>query len=425
MQKDIRYPNGLRVVAYQLDSSFSTNIGIFVKAGTSSERSENYGCAHFLEHMLFKGTAKRTALDIAEAIDGIGGIINAYTTHEYTAFYTRSLIEDAPLALDVLFDMLTASSLDAVEIEKEKKVILEEINMYEDDPGSLVVEEFSKRLFKGSPLGTTILGDKKLLPKMTREILVRYYKEHYRPDKMILVVTGNFGEGLLRTIGETFGSLTPEDAPEGREEKADRARPFGIRIIEKPSLNQIYFAAGYEGFGKTNPDYNKLNLLNNILGASTSSYLFQELREKHSLCYDIGSFTSAFRSTGEFVINGGANTENFPLALAETRRILEELRRNGAGREEFDRAKKQMKSQLVMSFENPQNIMFKIASDCIYFGEYKGIDYAIAATEEIGYEEFNRFIADYLDLSSLSICLLGPKGSKSIKAIWEGYHEEA
>lgn len=424
MYKEIIYPNRLKLITYKLESSFSANIGVFINAGTRNERYQNHGCAHFLEHMLFKGTKKRTALDIAETIDGIGGIINAYTTHEFTSYYTRTLKEDSCLALDVLFDMLTQSSLDEEDIEKEKKVILEEINMYEDDPGNFVVEEFSKNLFKDSPYGSSILGDKKLVVKLDKKILKQYLESHYRPEKMILVVAGNFDEELLSAIGRTFGSLKPSSAQVEDEGDDGKATPFGIRILERDNVNQIYFAAGFEGVGKSSPHYYHLALLNNIVGASSSSYLFQQLREKLSLCYDIGSFTSAFKNTGEFIINGGANTENFPLALKELQTILARLSADGVKREEFDRSKKQIKSQLVMSFENPQNIMFMIASDIIYFDRFQEIGTIAGEIDNIGYEEFNRFVRAYLEPERLSICLMGPKGSKFLKGVWKGNHEK-
>lgn len=424
MYKEISLNNKLKILSYKLESSFTTNIGIFVKSGTKNEINENYGCAHFLEHMLFKGTKKRTAKEIAEEIDGIGGIINAYTTHEFTAFYTRTLKEEAGTALDVLFDMITNSLFDKEDIEREKKVILEEINMYEDDPNSFIQEEFSRNLFKNNELGYSILGDKKLIKKINKEILLSYFFTHYRPENMIISITGNFDDELINLIVNLFSEL--ENNQEKNEVQVNNeessSNNFGIKVFERDNINQIYFAIGMEGIGKINPDYNKLVLLNNVLGGSTSSYLFQEIREKHSLCYDIGSFTTVYRNTGELLVSGGANMENFSKALEAIFEIINKIKKDGITREEFDRTKKQIKSQTVMSFENPQNIMFKIATDYIYSNSYKGIDYLIASIEKISYEDLDEFTKNYLKIEKLNACFLGPKGTKQIISKWEELH---
>ncbi|MDD2371381.1 MAG: pitrilysin family protein [Firmicutes bacterium] len=414
--------NNLKILSYKIDSSFTTNIGIFIKSGTKNEININYGCAHFLEHMLFKGTKKRTAKDIAEEIDGIGGIINAYTTHEFTAFYTKTLKEEAITALDVLFDMLTNSLFDGDEIEKEKKVILEEINMYEDDPNSFIQEEFSKNIFKDTELGYSILGDKKLIKKINKNILLEYFNTHYRPENMVITVTGNFNDGLINLIEKLFTDNFLIREANAIENKLTPSHNFGVKIFERDNINQIYFAIGMEGLGKTNPDYNKLVLLNNILGGSSSSHLFQEIREKRSLCYDIGSFTTAYRNAGELLISGGANMENFELALEGIFSIINNISTNGISEEEFHRTKKQIKSQTLMSFENPQNIMFKMATDYIYNDSFKGIEVMVDLIENITYGELLEFIQIYLKKDKLNACFLGPKGTKKIVSKWEELH---
>lgn len=422
MYKETTLKNKLKILSYKIDSSFTTNIGIFIKSGTKNEINENYGCAHFLEHMLFKGTKRRSAKDIAEIIDGIGGVINAYTTHEFTAFYTKTLKEEAETALDVLFDMLFHSLFDKEEIEKEKKVILEEINMYEDDPNSFIQEEFSKNIFKNNELGYSILGDKKLIKKINKAILLKYYATHYRPENMIIAVTGNFDERLIDLIKKLF-SFQVEPVPEELlESKGVLSENFGVKVFERENINQVYFAIGMEGIGKINPNYNKLVLLNNILGGSSSSHLFQEIREKRSLCYDIGSFNTAYRNTGELLISGGANMENFELALEGIFEIVENISKKGISLSEFNRTKKQIKSQTVMSFENPQNIMFKMAIDYLYNNSFKGIENMVALIDQIGYKDLTEFIKIYLKKEKLNACFLGPKGTKKIVKKWEELH---
>lgn len=419
MLKEHKLKNGLTLITQKLDTSYSTNIGIFIKAGTQNELKDNYGCAHFLEHMLFKGTHKRTSVEIAEAIDGVGGLINAYTSHEYTGYYTRSLPEDALLSLDVLYDMITGSLFDPIEIEKEKKVILEEINMYEDDPNSFIVEEFTKHLYEGSPLGYNILGEKKLLRQVNREILMEYLETWYQPENMIMVIAGKIDKELVGMAERTFGSIRRNDKLSPEPIQDSQPKVFPIRIYERADVNQVYFIIGQESVGRTHPDYYRAVLLDTIVGASPSSYLFQQVREKLSLCYDISSYTSAFRNTGEFVIAGGANQENFPLALQEIHAILSKIREDGVTEIEFNRAKKQFKSRLVMTAESSKNIMFKTATAYVYFGRYSGVDDAIREVEEIGYHEFNEFVRGFIRLDRLNVCLLGPKGTKKMKKVWE------
>lgn len=422
MYKETTLKNKLKILSYKIDSSFTTNIGIFVKSGTKNEINENYGCAHFLEHMLFKGTKRRSAKDLAEIIDGIGGVINAYTTHEFTAFYTKTLKEEADTALDVLYDMLFHSLFDKAEIEKEKKVILEEINMYEDDPNSFIQEEFSKNIFKNNELGYSILGDKKLIKKINKEILLKYHTTHYRPENMIIAITGNFDEKLIDLIKKLFSFEVEPVTEEMLESKGALSNNFGVKVFERENINQIYFAIGMEGIGMINPDYNKLVLLNNILGGSSSSHLFQEIREKRSLCYDIGSFNTAYKNTGELLISGGANMENFELALEGIFEIIENISEKGISINEFNRTKKQIKSQTVMSFENPQNIMFKMATDYLYNNSFKGIDNMVAIIDQISYKNLTEFIRIYLKKEKLNACFLGPKGTKKIVKKWEELH---
>ncbi len=422
MYKERILDNKLKILSYKTDTFFTTNIGIFIKSGTKNEININYGCAHFLEHMLFKGTKKRSAKDISEVIDGIGGIINAYTTHEFTAFYTKTLKEEAKTALDVLYDMITNSLFDENEIEKEKKVILEEINMYEDDPNSFIQEEFSKNIFKDTELGYSILGDKELIKKINKKILLEYFNLNYRPENMIIIVTGNFNDDLINLIEKLFSEMVMIKEDNIIENTFNPSCKFGVKVFERENINQIYFAIGMEGLGKTYPDYNKLVLLNNILGGSSSSYLFQEIREKRSLCYDIGSFTTAYKNTGELLISGGANMENFELALEGIFGIIDVICNNGISYDEFNRTKKQIKSQTLMSFENPQNIMFKIATNYIYYNSFKGIELLISSIENITYIQLLEFINLYLKKENLNACFLGPKGTKKIVSKWGELH---
>ncbi len=236
---------------------------------------------------------------------------------------------------------------------------------------------------------------------------------------MIIAITGNFEEKLIDLIKKLFSFEVEPQQEYQFESNGDLSNDFGVKVFERENINQIYFAIGMEGIGKINPDYNKLVLLNNILGGSSSSHLFQEIREKRSLCYDIGSFNTAYRNTGELLISGGANMENFAQALEGIFEIIENISKNGINLNEFNRTKKQIKSQTVMSFENPQNIMFKMATDYLYNNSFKGIENMVNLIDQIGYKDLTEFIKNYLKKEKLNACFLGPKGTKKILKKWE------
>ena len=419
MIREIACKNGLKVILHPVENAYSANIGVFIKAGTINEENDNYGCAHFLEHMLFKGTARRNARELAEAIDGVGGSLNAYTSHEYTCFYTRTLPEDGALALDVLGDMIAGSVLAEEEIEKEKMVILEEISMYEDDPQSFVFDTFTRSMYAGSPLGASILGDRELVKEMDRKRLMAYYSRHYRPDNMILVITGAIFQELEQQIQEIFGALPEPDDLETPADIPNHPVAFGLKTYERENVSQTHFVMGLPGFGKTHPEYYSLMILSNILGGSPSSRLFQELREKRPLCYDIGSYSAGFRDVGELVISGGASPESFPEALRTIREITDDLARSGVSEDEFQRGRKQIKSRLVLGGESPKNILFHVGSAYVYHDGYKETGELLDMLDGITYQGFQEFVRTYFRNQEFRACILGPVGSHNLKADWE------
>lgn len=419
MYKEINLDNKLKLILLKNKNIHTVNIGIFIGAGAKDEDTfHNYGCAHFLEHMMFKGTENISATEIAEALDDLGGYGNAYTNNEFTVFYNKVLQEDSFKAVDILYDMLFNSTMDEDEIEKEKKVIVEEINMYEDEAGSFILEEFSKNLFSRQGLGNSILGEKKYVKKINKKILLNFYQQHYVPEKMVVVVTGNYNEKLIGYLKRKFSAL--ESAEQQLEvNKKVIINNFSFALHEKAKISQIYFALGGEGVSKNDSEYIKTILFNNILGGNSSSYLFQKLREELSLCYDISSFTTAFENTGELVISGGVNVKQFPLALREIVKILEEIKVAGIKKIDFERAKKQLKRQIVMSLDNMHNMMFSLGIDVLYYSKPKLIDELIAEIDGISYSSFNKFVKRYLKALKLNLCVLAPKGTDDIEKQWE------
>ena len=418
MYQEIHLNNKLRIVLLKSTDIHTVNIGFFIGAGSKNADSlHNYGCAHFLEHMFFKGTKNISTSKLAEILDDLGGYANAYTNNEFTVFHNKVLREDAKKALDIFYEMIFNNSFKKEDIEKEKKVINEEINMYEDEPSSLILEEFSKNLFKGNGLGNSILGEKEYVKDMNKKILSDFHKKYYSPQNIILVITGNYNEGFIEYTKDKLNGLRSFLLPANEEE--EKINNFGFKLYEKEKLSQIYFALGTKALGKNDPNYLKIVLLNNIIGGNSSSYLFQKLREELSLCYDISSFTTAFKKTGEMVITGGVNENRFNLALREIFAILNKIMAEGIAKKDFLRGQKQLKRQIVMSWENMHNLMFNIGIDVLYYDKPKMIEEVIESIDEIDYADFNSFAKEYIKASQMNLCVLAPKGSGNLEKIWK------
>jgi len=345
-----RLPNGLRIVTEHVPGLESAAIGIWVNAGGRHERVEQNGIAHFLEHMAFKGTARRTALQIAEEIEDVGGYINAYTSREATAYYARVLKDDVPLALDVLADIVLNPAFDPSEIEVERGVILQEIGQALDTPDDIIFDWLQEAAYPGQPLGRTILGPAERVRRFGRADLARFVAEHYGPDRMILSAAGAVDhEAILRDAERLFGHVTPLGA--FGEERADFT---GGERREVKNLEQVHLALALEGPGYCVDDVYTAQIFATLLGGGMSSRLFQEARERRGLCYTIFAQAGAYADTGMLTIYAGTGTDDAGPLVDLT---VEELRRaaSDVSETEVQRARAQMKAGMLMGLESPSS----------------------------------------------------------------------
>ena len=339
--------NGLRIVTDRIDTVDTASLGLWVDVGTRHEAPEVNGAAHFLEHMAFKGTERRSARAIAEEIEAVGGHLNAYTSRESTAYYAKVLKEDVPLALDILADILMHSSFDPTEFERERTVILQEIGQANDTPDDIIFDHFQERAFPDQAMGRPVLGSPEIIRRLSRESVIAYLRDHYGAARMVLSASGNLDHDRFVALADTLLSEMPAE----RAIITEPARYAGGEYRQGRDLEQLHLVLGFPGLPLGDPDYYAASVLSTAFGGGMSSRLFQEVREKRGLVYTIHSFAHSFRDGGIFGIYAGTGEgeagELVPVLCDETMRLAD-----GLTEIELARAKAQMKAGLLMSLES-------------------------------------------------------------------------
>jgi predicted Zn-dependent peptidase len=340
-------PNGLRIVTDRIETVDTVSLGLWVDVGTRHEAPDINGVAHFLEHMAFKGTERRSARAIAEEIEAVGGHLNAYTSRESTAYYAKVLKEDVPLALDILADILLHSTFDAAELERERTVILQEIGQANDTPDDIIFDYFQATAFPDQSLGRAVLGSADAIRGMGRSVLTGYMGRNYTPKNIVVAATGKLDhEAVLDLVGKHFGDL-----PAGIASRFDDATYKGGEFREERDLDQVHVLLGFPSVGYSDSDYYATVLMSTLLGGGMSSRLFQEIREKRGLVYSIYSFASPFKDGGLFGIYAGTGeseaAELMPVVLAELGKVQDHV-----NEPEIARARAQVKANLLMSQES-------------------------------------------------------------------------
>ncbi|MEW9919305.1 M16 family metallopeptidase [Marimonas sp. MJW-29] len=351
-----RLSNGLRIVTEHMPGLASASIGVWVSAGGRHERPQQNGIAHFLEHMAFKGTKRRSALQIAEAIEDVGGYINAYTSREVTAYYARVLENDVALGLDVIADILRNPTLDPGEIEVERGVILQEIGQALDTPDDVIFDWLQEQAYPDQPLGRTILGPSEQVSRFDREDLQSFISEHYGPGQMILAAAGAVDhDEIVRMAEDLFGDMTPKPSHEVLP-----ARFLGGETRQVKALEQAHFALGFETGGYRAEDFYVAQIYASALGGGMSSRLFQEIRENRGLCYSIFAQIGAYADTGMMTIYAGTSGGQLPELATIT---IDEMKRAASDMSpaEVARARAQMKAGLLMGLESPSNRAERLA----------------------------------------------------------------
>jgi len=342
-----RLPSGLTVVTERMDRVETVSIGAYVAAGSRNETTEENGVSHFLEHMAFKGTASRSAAAIAEEIEAVGGHINAYTAREQTAYYVKLLKEDTALGFDIIGDILTHSTFEPEELERERSVILQEIGQANDTPDDIIFDYFQATAFPDQSLGRAVLGSADAIRGMGRSVLTGYMGRNYIPKNIVVAATGKLDhEAVLDLVGKHFGDL-----PAGIASRFDDATYKGGEFREERDLDQVHVLLGFPSVGYSDPDYYATVLMSTLLGGGMSSRLFQEIREKRGLVYSIYSFASPFKDGGLFGIYAGIGeseaAELMPVVLAELGKVQDHV-----NEPEISRARAQVKANLLMSQES-------------------------------------------------------------------------
>ncbi|MEL6959218.1 MAG: pitrilysin family protein [Pseudomonadota bacterium] len=396
--------NGFRIVTEQMPGLKSASIGIWVTAGGRNERPEQNGIAHFLEHMAFKGTERRTALQIAEEIEDVGGYINAYTSREMTAYYARVLENDVPLALDVLADILLNPVFDEGEIEVERGVILQEIGQALDTPDDIIFDWLQEEAYPGQALGRTILGPSERVSAFSRADLSSFIGEHYGPDQMILSAAGAVDpDQILALADKLFGHLSPRSVPQAAEAAAFAG---GERRVVK-RLEQAHFALAFESPNYRDPSIYAAQIHAIAMGGGMSSRLFQELRENRGLCYTIFAQAGAYADTGMLTVYAGTSAEQLgelaTLAVDELKRGADDM-----SAEEVARARAQMKAGMLMGLESPSNRAERLARMVAIWGKVPSIEDTIARIDAVTTGDVRAFGAQVAGQAGAAMALYGP-----------------
>lgn len=406
-------PQGLRLVTERMPHVRSVSIGVWLTRGSRHEPRVNEGIAHFVEHMLFKGTARRSAEDIAQQIDSIGGHLDAFTSKEYAGYFIKVLDEHLPLAVDVLADLVTAPAFDPDEIEREKKVILEEIKMVEDTPDDLVHEIFAGALWPGHPLGRPILGQPETVAALDRATLQHYFHETYSAPNFIVSAVGNLEHGRVRDLvaaafaGAGAGGATPADQVP--------APAIGVTVRTK-DLEQSHVCLGGPALAHGDPDRYVAFALNTMLGGSMSSRLFQNVREKRALAYAVFSSLSSYRDTGAVTVYAGcandAVHELVDVVMAELRRLKAEPLAPG----ELQRARDHLKGSLMLSLESTSSRMTHLARQDIYGDTDETLDDMLAAIDRVTEDDITRVAHRLFPAGTLGLTVLGGGKPAAVRA---------
>ncbi len=405
-------PGGLRVITESLPAVRSAAFGIWAGVGSRDEGSAHFGATHYLEHLLFKGTRRRTALDISAAMDAVGGELNAFTGKEYTCYYARVLDVDLPLAIDVLSDMVTSSLIEPKDVDAERGVILEEIAMNEDDPTDTVHEAFAAELFGDTPLGRPILGSVDSINSITREQIAEHYAARYTPDNLVIAAAGNLDhENVVDLARGAFGPLLAGDADPMPPRLAPGGQPLGqpgaaVRLVSR-GIEQANLVLGCEGLSRTDDRRFALGVLNAALGGGMSSRLFQEVREKRGLAYSVYSFSSQHADTGMWGVYVGCLPAKADEVLAICRDEIAKIIAHGLTDAELSRGKGQLRGSIVLGLEDPSSRMSRLGKSELVYPRLEPVDEILLAIEAVTHDEVRATAAEVLTRPK-ALAVVGP-----------------
>jgi len=397
--------NGLRLITEAMPHVRSVSIGVWLTRGSRHEGDARAGIAHFVEHMLFKGTERRSAEDLAQAIDSIGGQLDAFTAKEYASYYIKVLDEHLPLAVELLSDIILRPAFSEEEIEREKKVILEEFKMVEDTPDDLVHEVFTQHFWEGHPLGRPILGTREAVEGLTRSAIRDYFGDAYVAGNLVIAAAGNLQHERLRDlVGGAFAALPRAGAD------ADQAPPAVVPqvIVRTKEIEQSHVCLGTTAYPQKHDDRYVSYVLNTVLGGSMSSRLFQNIREKRGLAYSVFSSLSAYRDAGALTVYAGCGADQVDEVIDLTVQELRGLKEAAMPEAELRRAKDHLKGSLMLSLENTASRMSHLARQEIYFERYFSLDETLEGVERVTAADVQRVAGELFADGTLGVTVLGP-----------------
>jgi predicted Zn-dependent peptidase len=397
--------NGVRIVLENIPTVRSVAIGVWIGTGSRNENPQTNGISHFLEHMFFKGTKTRSAKEIAESFDSIGGQVNAFTSKEYTCYYAKVLDTHAQFALDVLADMFFNSTFVEEELNKERNVVLEEIKMYDDTPDDIVHDLLSRAIYGDHPLGYPILGTEETLNTFTGATLKEYIHNRYTPENVVISIAGNISDKFILEVEKYFSSYeggnssTPENIPVFQSN----------RLSRKKETEQAHLCIGFEGLKIGHEDVYSLIILNNILGGSMSSRLFQDVREQRGLAYSIFSYHSAYQDNGVVTVYGGTGAKQMDVLFETIQATLEKLKQDGITEKELNNSKEQLKGSLMLGLESTNSRMSRNGKNELLLKRHRSLDEIIEQIDQVTKQSVDG-MATSVFTDKYSVSLISPNG---------------
>ena len=402
-------PGGLRVITEQVPGVRSVAFGIWVNVGSRDETGAQMGSAHYLEHLLFKGTSRRSALDISASIEAVGGDLNAFTTKEYTCYYARVLDVDLPLAIDVVCDVVTDALIRTEDVEQERGVILEEIAMHEDDPTDVVHDDFASAMFGDTPLGRPILGTTDTIAGITRRSINAFYRGKYRPERMVVAAAGSLDhDTVVRQVRQAFSHVLDHSADVSAARPVRRPRPHaaGIKVTTRPT-EQAHLVLGVPGITRSDQRRYALSVLSTALGGGMSSRLFQEVREKRGLAYSVYSYAQGYSDDGMFGVYVGCLPGKVDTVLDVCLTEMQQVAQSGLSDDEIARGKGQVRGATVLGQEDTGARMTRIAKSELHDDPLLSIDELLGRVDAVTSDDI-RTVAHDLLTGPTTLAVIGP-----------------
>ncbi len=411
-------PGGIRVLSETVPGVRSVAFGVWIGVGSRDETPALSGASHYLEHLLFKGTKRRDALEISAALDEVGGELNAFTAKEYTCFYARVLDVDVPIAVDVICDMVTSSVISSAEVENERGVILEEIAMHEDDPGDSVHDTFASLVWPSDALGRPVLGSVESIEAMTRNAVAGYYRRRYRPQQLVITAAGNIDHAqLVRLVKKAFADVAIDDSAVPAVPRAARKAPaFTVgSLVHHRQTEQANLVLGCAGLARADDRRFALGVLNAAVGGGMSSRLFQSVRERHGLAYSVYSFASHYADAGMFGVYAGCHPKRVQQVLDLSREELSLVADRGLTPAELERGRGQMRGGFVLGLEDTGSRMSRLGKSELVYGELMTVDEVLAAIDAVTLDDVCEVAADLFSRPT-SLAVIGPynKGERFV-----------